>query len=160
MLLVLLLVGSGFSLFALNFKRLFKPFTFLKLYSTLYMTIPLLVLFICNFDHSCSNSTEYHLTQSLSTDTPIYRQYNYEIYKKTGVLDFLNTCSGSSSNYYIDKNYFIFKVRLGYFHSVYEDAEFTFSEPLIKKEIENIGVKNDSIFIDFKDNYTRKFKLY
>ena len=64
-----------------------------------------------------------------------------------------------TEDYYIDKNYFIFTVRLGYFNFVYKDAESTFSESLLEEEIKNINVKNDSICINFHEGYSRIYKI-
>lgn len=164
-LLALLLYGSGFSLFALNFKRLFKPFTLLKFYSTFFVTIPLLVLFVSNIDEHWSNSISSDFRKSISIYTPVYRQYNYEIYEKTHVLDILNTnCFGTtSSDYHIDKNYFIFSIRLGYFDFDYnykdrEVLNIDDFKPLKSKSLKNINVEKDSVYMNF-NNHVRAFEI-
>ncbi|WP_375562585.1 hypothetical protein ACE193_08575 [Bernardetia sp. OM2101] len=166
MLLAFLLVGSGFSLFALNFKRLFKPFTFLKVYSTFYITIPLLILFFWNSNEYWNNSISYRFERTLSTGKLVYEQSNYKIYEymKPSIFNTPNGgCSNSfSTEYFLDKNYFIFKTRLGYFHSVYKDRENTnFEIPmsLIEEDMKNINVANDSIFINFYESDNMVFEI-
>lgn len=173
--LVLLLVGSGFSLFALNFKRLFKPFTLLKFYSTFFITIPIFVSFVWTSNENWSISVSTDVEEALLQDIPIYRQYDYEIYEMPDIFSFLNCNNGSlyrdyNNDYYIDKNYFIFKTRIGYFHSAQyvksvnsEDSLnfhlFEISEYLTGDEIQSINVINDSISINFYEQNNKTFEI-
>ena len=70
---VVILFGNGISIFILNFKRLFKPFTFLKLYSILFVTIPLLVFLVSNIDEGWSNSILSDFKRTVLMNVPVYR---------------------------------------------------------------------------------------
>ncbi|WP_338790005.1 hypothetical protein [Bernardetia sp. MNP-M8] len=173
MTLLILLFGSGISMFALNVKPVFK--LLIRLYSTFYVAVALLVSFVvCNTDKHPSLVFPYDFYEPLRIHVPVYKQSDYEVYNydKKGVLSFLSSCGGGieSGYYFLDKNYFIFKTRIGYFYSGHSvkvisegnDVEFTKRDAykyLMEKDIQNINVSNDSIFINFYESDNMVFEI-
>ncbi|WP_338814622.1 hypothetical protein V9L05_05065 [Bernardetia sp. Wsw4-3y2] len=173
MTLLILLFGSGISMFALNVKPVLK--LLVRLYSTFYIAVALLISYIIfTTDKHPTLVFPYDFYEPLRTHVPVYKQSDYEIYNydKKGVLSFLNSCGGGieSGYYFLDKNYFIFKTRIGYFYSGHSvkvisegnDVEFTKRDTykhLKKKDIQNINVANDSVYINFNEGYNRVFEI-
>lgn len=167
--LLILFFESGISMFALNVKPVFK--LWVRLYSTFYMTVALLVMFMFfSSDKPFTHLFPYEYYDILSKHIPIYSQSNYELYEYMRPSIF-NTPNGGCSNsfdteYYLDKNYFIFKTRVGYFDTNYSvkytnaenPLEFTMHD-LVKKDIKNISVANDSIFINFYEDENIAFEI-
>ncbi|WP_338768935.1 hypothetical protein WAF17_08810 [Bernardetia sp. ABR2-2B] len=172
MALIALLFGSGISMFALNVKPVFK--LLVRLYSTFYIAVALWISsIIFTTDKHLTLVFPYDFYEPLRIHVPVYKQSDYEVYNydKKGVLSFLSCGGGIESGYYfLDKNYFIFKTRIGYFYSGHSvkvisegnDVEFTKRDAykyLMGKDIQNINVSNDSIFINFYESDNMVFEI-
>lgn len=127
----------------------FKPFKFVTAYFSLYIISPLLIFLAWLADGIMGAVLGGLFLGLFYTTTPVYKQDNYEIHSPfTGFM-------GSCCYYEIyETNLFFIRNKGKFYYS-----DYTIDRQKVE-EIQNIKIEKDSIFIDFKDNSSRSFKLY
>ncbi len=148
----ILLYGSAL----IGFFVFLKPFKSVAVYCSLYVTGSLCFLLSYVIKEGFIEVIGSIFGLLLFTSPPLYEDNKYEIHPYYAIM-------GACCQYKIYENYsplLRYRGNFSYSEIINKEEESVFFSDSTIETIKNIKIEKDSIFINFKDNSSRSFKLY